>query len=55
MMRCTNGKIIGVMQELKPIRNQAANFMPIGMLQILKQMLQKSSMVPAKAKGIQIG
>ena len=55
MIRCTNGKIMGVMQELKPIRNQAANFMPIGMLQIRKQRLQKSRMVPAKVNGIQIG
>ena len=51
----TNGKIIGVMQELKPSRNQDANFRPIGILQIRKQMLQKSKTMPAKVNGIQIG
>jgi hypothetical protein len=55
MMRCTNGNIIGVIQELKPSKNQDANFRPIGTCQIRRQMLQKSSTIPAKVNGIQIG
>ena len=55
MMRWMNGKIMGVMHELNPMRNHAANFIPRGMLQIRRQMLQKRRTVAANVKGIQMG
>ena len=55
MIRWTKGKSIGVTQELKPIRNQAANFIPTGIYQTRRQMLEKIKTVPVKRTGIQMG
>lgn len=55
MIRCTKGNSIGVMQELNPIRNHVANFIPVGMYQIRRHMLEKSKIVPEKRTGIQMG
>lgn len=46
------GNIIGVMQELKPIKNQAVNFMAVGIAQTRKLMLQNNNTVAANANGI---
>jgi hypothetical protein len=55
MIRWTKGKSIGVTQELKPMRNQAANFIPTGIYQIRRQMFEKMRTVPVKRTGIQMG
>ena len=54
-MRCTQGKSMGVMQDVMPSMKYAAKCKPIGISQTRRVAWQKSRTVAANMKGTQIG
>lgn len=55
IMRCTQGKSMGVMQDVMPSMKYAAKCKPIGISQTRRVAWQKSRTVAANMKGTQIG